>query len=522
MSTLAAVIAIAFAVPLFAEDPNFDKLLRDAQAAVRESREADANPLISEAWTAARKTALSDPDFAFHVKDLAELYSNLGRFTDTERLYTEATALIPSDESPLLRIQLLTALGWEYLDSERTVKSAAAFQRALDLIQHEFGPKSTEAGIGLGLRYIAEVTSGDFEKSDATLEQAISVEKSDGPLPRVFPVYNLETYDDFMKALAEIATDAYEERGLHDDAERVLRRAAALVTSLPINTQIRRKLISVLRDHGRVEEADHEHGELLRLLESSTSPEAAKTARDLRDELISRNKSKEKTGAESGKATVSMMRTSKDPWEKAVETAASALTEKKYEAAAAATKALLALVPERSRSEDRQRALSKIMEFAGQLAGTPGRDDRIVEYVASLVDVDFGKSPAIVKQLAEYYVKTVQSAKAYGLLDQWADAVRARAGSDAPELAKVFAYTADVKHREKDYRRALAVCSDWIESEQSARGPWSRRAADAYLKMAEISIDYEDLSAARSYVESGLHFVVQWWWMRVAEYSDRM
>ena len=40
--------------------------------------------------------------------------------------------------------------------------------------------------------------------------------------------------------------------------------------------------------------------------------------------------------------------------------------------------------------------------------------------------------------------------------------------------------------------------------------------------MAEISIDYEDLSAARSYVESGLHIVDHWSWMRDAEYSDRM
>jgi hypothetical protein len=179
-------------------------------------------------------------------------------------------------------------------------------------------------------------------------------------------------------------------------------------------------------------------------------------------------------------------------------------------------------VPDRGRREDRHRALVKIVEFANDLAATPARDDRIVDHVAALIEVDLGRSPAIIRQLTEYYVKTGQSAKAYGLLDRWAEAVRARAGDDSPELAKIFSFTADVKHRERDFRRALAVCTDWIEYEQSARGRWARRTADAYLKMAEIAFDYEDFSAARANLDAGVRIADYWAWSSEDDYPARV
>ena len=160
--------------------------------------------------------------------------------------------------------------------------------------------------------------------------------------------------------------------------------------------------------------------------------------------------------------------------------------------------------------------------FASRLAETPARDDRIVEQVEGMLDVDFARSPDIPGILANYYIKTAQSAKAYATLDRWADAVRARMGNDAPQLATVFSLLAKMKRREHDFRGALTACSDWVESERAARGRYAQNTADAYLEMAEIAMDYEDLSMARDSVAEGVRIANQWSFDDADRYGARM
>src|SRR5690349_5872266 len=109
---------LALALPLLAAEPDWEEIWRNAQAAVAEGRDADAERALSLARAGLIRIGADDKDFAAHVKQLGDLYTNQGRFRDMERLYYDSVARIPQDDKPLVRIQLLTSLGWEYIDGD--------------------------------------------------------------------------------------------------------------------------------------------------------------------------------------------------------------------------------------------------------------------------------------------------------------------------------------------------------------------------------------------------------------------
>jgi hypothetical protein len=527
MLRLITLVALAIAVPVtaqqprrIAEEPDPEEVIRNARSAIREARDAEAEQLAAEAWAIVRRKP-ADPKVLVLTTQVAGLYRDLDRWRDMEQVFEQGLTFAAADDRALLRIQLLTSLGWEYVDGDRPVKAMKIFERALDIIQREYGPKSTEAGIGLGLRFLAETMNGEFDKADVTLDEALSVNRNTVGVAPLFPVYDVASYDVLIQALTEISADAFTERHKPELAEAVLRRGASQVASAALKSQLTQKLISFLKESGREEEALRQQDELLRSLESSTSPEAVKSARELRALMTESARAKD-AQPPAEKATRQESHVDDDPVNKAINVARAALTGKRYDDAAAAIKALLAVVPGRSKPGERFHALVRALELADQLADTPARDDRIVDQIAAMTDMNLARSPAIIRSLAEYYVKTAQSAKAYSLLNRWAEAVRSRAGSDAPELSNIFSYTADLKHREKDFRGALAVCNDWIDSEQAARGRWARKSADAYLKMAEASLDYEDPLSANTQVEAALKIAGHWSWLDDGEYKGRV
>lgn len=504
------------------QEPDWKSLVLQARTAAGSERELEAEQFISRAWVLVQKKGAAEKDFSIAARDIADFYQGADQWRQVDSIYDEALQIASGDDYKLTRIQLLTGRAFHYFEGERSTRSIEAARRALEIIQHDYGPKSAEAGVGLGLCFLGEVLAGEFELADKTLSEALAVEKPESRIAPVFMEYPVESYDELVKTLGELGSDFYSERGKTDEARDLLRRAASLPVNLETKADIVQRLIRSLEKEGRAEEAQREREQITRELEASTSPDHSKTARQIVDAAAQRTAKPVEKPHDAAQGEVEAPRTTMlDPFAKARDAASAALATKHYAEAAAATRALLAAVARKSR-RDRPGALAEVVVFASRLADTPARDDRIVEQVEGMLDVDFGRSHDIPGLLANYYIKTAQSAKAYATLNRWADAVRARMGNDAPQLATVFSLVAEMKRREHDFRGALTACSDWVESERAARGRYAQSTADAYLEMAEIAIDYEDLSMARESVAEGVRIANHWSFEDADRYGTRM
>ena len=198
-----------------------------------------------------------------------------------DAIYDEALQVPNGDDYKLARIQLSTGRAFHYFEGERSTRAMDTARRALDLIQHEYGPKSAEAGIGLGLRFLAEVLAGEFELADKTLSEALAVEKPESRIAPVFMEYPVEAYDELIKTLGELGSDFYSERGRTDEARDLLRRAASLPVKLETKAEIVQRMIRFLEKEGKAEEAQREREQILKELEASTSADHAKTAQQI-------------------------------------------------------------------------------------------------------------------------------------------------------------------------------------------------------------------------------------------------
>lgn len=211
---------LLWSVTTVAQQADWERDLRDGDAAYRHGNYAEAERLYKRALATNEKTLGAEHlQVAYPLNKLAILYSAQRRFTEAEPLYKRALAILekalgPEDPNVATVLDNLARL---YRAQEKHAEAESLYKRALAIREKAFGPNDARLATNLHKLALFYLNNSQYAKAEPFEKRALVIREK-----------KLNPDDpDLARSLFTLAR-VYEAQGQYAEAEPLYKRALAI------------------------------------------------------------------------------------------------------------------------------------------------------------------------------------------------------------------------------------------------------------------------------------------------------